>query len=443
MISRRAFLGGAAGAAALGGGAWATLLRDGVENAAPTLPAATSTTTVPPTTTVAQTVAASGARLPVTDRVLVVLELAGGNDALNTLVPVESGIYRDLRPELALGDTEFVTLGGAAWGLHPALAGLVPFWDAGSMSALAGVGMPDQSRSHFTAMDTWWSGVAGKPSQTGWLGRWLDATLDAERNGVDDPLRAIALGGGSPALVGARTMATAIRNPANFQLMTLPGTDADALIDAFLATSAPLSVEPTLAAAQQAIPGTLDAVSLLADASGADDGFGDQNAIRGAGSTAVELLATAARIIQMGLGTRVLTVGVSGFDTHAGQLDTHEALLGDVAAGLEGFFATLAGSGDLDRVMVLTTSEFGRRAAENGSGGTDHGNGGLQFAFGPSVAGGVVHGEYQLGTLADGDIPLAIDTRSGYRAALEWLGGAGAAAGIFETEPEAIDLLVA
>ena len=440
MLSRRAFLGGAAGAAALGGGAWAALVRDGVEAAAPVITPPTTTAAVS-TTTVAETVASATARFPLTDRVLVVLELAGGNDALNTLVPIDAGTYHDLRPELALDEAELVGL-DERWALHPALDGLMPFWQAGTMSAIAGVAMPEQSRSHFTAMDSWWSGVAGAPSQTGWLGRWLDSTLDAERNGVDDPLRAIALGGGSPALLGTRTMATAIRDPFTFQLMTMPGTEAEALIGAFAATASPLVAEPVLAAAQSAIPGALDAVALLAAASGADDPLGSPNQIPGAGTTAVDLLATAARIISMDIDTRVLTVGVSGFDTHAGQLDTHDALLRDVAAGLEGFFAALAASGDLDRVMVLTTSEFGRRAAENGSGGTDHGNGGLQFAFGPSVDGGIVHGEYRLDQLVDGDLPLVVDTRSGYRSALEWLGGADAAAGVFDQLPEALPLLV-
>lgn len=433
-ISRRTFLGGAAGAAAVGGGAWAALLRDSVETRGPAV--AVPTTTLAPTTTaaVAEAAATSGVRLPVTDRVLVVLEMAGGNDALNTLVP-GVGAYHDARPELALGDGELVTLDATDLRLHPALGGLVPFWDARTMSAVAGVAMPQQSRSHFKAMDTWWSGVAGAPSQTGWLGRWLDLSLDAERNGVDDPLRAIALGGGSPALVGAATMATAIRNPADFNLMTRPGTDADALIAGFLATSAPLASEPALSAAQQAIPGTLDAVALLAAATTDGDALGFENETPGADQPAAELLATAARIIEMGIGTRVLTVGVSGFDTHAGQLDNHDALLRDVGNGLEQFFARLEASGDLDRVMVVTTSEFGRRVRENGSGGTDHGNGGLQFVFGPGVSGGVVHGGYELGSLDDGDVPLAIDTRSVYQAALEWLGGDGAAEGVFEAAP--------
>ena len=433
-ISRRAFLGGAAGAAAVGGGAWATLLGDSVDATRPA--AAVPTTSLVTTTTVAgtETTVATGAGVSVTDRVLVVLEMGGGNDALNTLVPPVGG-YHDARPQLAIDDGELVALGGTDYRLHPALGGLVSFWDDQTMSAIAGVAMPQQSRSHFQAMDTWWSGVPGSPSQTGWLGRWLDLTIDAERNGVPDPLRAIALGGGSPALVGLETMATAIRNPAEFNLMTQPGTDTDALVAAFLATSAPLVTEPTLAAAQQAIPGTLDAVALLAATSSGTDDLGYESNTPGAGQSAVDLLDTAARIIGMDIGTRVLTVGVSGFDTHAGQLDNHDALLRDIGTALEHFFARLDESGDRDRVMVVTTSEFGRRVRENGSGGTDHGNGGLQFVFGPAVNGGVVHGGYELDSLDNGDIPLAIDTRSVYGAALEWLGGDGAADGVFENAP--------
>ena len=433
-ISRRAFLGGAAGAAAVGGGAWATLLGDSIDATRPA--AAVPTTSLVTTTTVAgtETTVATGAGVSVTDRVLVVLEMGGGNDALNTLVPPVGG-YHDARPQLAIDDGELVALGGTDYRLHPALGGLVSFWDDQTMSAIAGVAMPQQSRSHFQAMDTWWSGVPGSPSQTGWLGRWLDLTIDAERNGVPDPLRAIALGGGSPALVGLETMATAIRNPAEFNLMTQPGTDTDALVAAFLATSAPLVTEPTLAAAQQAIPGTLDAVALLAATSSGTDDLGYESNTPGAGQSAVDLLDTAARIIGMDIGTRVLTVGVSGFDTHAGQLDNHDALLRDIGTALEQFFARLDESGDRDRVMVVTTSEFGRRVHENGSGGTDHGNGGLQFVFGPAVNGGVVHGGYELDSLDNGDIPLAIDTRSVYGAALEWLGGDGAADGVFENAP--------
>jgi len=412
-LSRRTFIGAAgatAGAVAVGSGVWATMLRDSVEKAA-----LVGTGSAPSTTAA---LVNSGV-VPYGERVLVVLEMAGGNDAINTLVPA-SGLYNDARRELALRPKDLVTLAGTDYTLHPALAPLAPYWDAGSMAAVAGVGLMDQSRSHFKAMDTWWSGNPGAPSQTGWLGRWLDATLE----GPNDPLRAIALGGGSRALVGEKTLATVVRNPANFSLRTFPNMDADALIKAFLATAEPLASSPELAAAQEAIPSALEAVELLASVSGDDDdgsvfGSGPQ---RGA-VTAADLLQTAAGIITLGIGTRVITVGIGGFDTHADQLGRHHDLLDDVGAGLAAFFERLAIDGNLDKVMVVTTSEFGRRIRENGSFGTDHGTGGLQFVFGPEVVGGQVVGDLDLANPVDGDLPILIDTRSVYSVGLDWLGG--------------------
>ncbi|MDW3217822.1 MAG: DUF1501 domain-containing protein [Acidimicrobiales bacterium] len=409
-LSRRTFLGvagGVAGTAAVGGGVWAVLMRDSVESAG----VASTTTTVPTTTT---TLAAGGGAVPYGDRILVVLEMAGGNDALNTLVS-NDGAYRSARPQLALPENELLALAGADFGLHPSLAGLVPYWDAGTMAAVAGAGMPEQSRSHFKAMDTWWSGIPGAGSQTGWLGRWLDATLE----GANDPLRAIALGGGSPALVGMNTLATVVRSPETFTLRTMEGADNDALVAAFLATAGPLSASPEMAAAQYAIPSTLDAVEILASVSGG----GEEYDINPAPSTATSLLQTAAGIIDLGIGTQVITVGINGFDTHANQLGTHAGLLADVGDGLAAFFDRLEADGHADRVMVVTTSEFGRRVAENGSGGTDHGSGGCQFLIGPDVAGAQVIGGYDFGALTQGDIPAVVDTRSIYSAALDWMGG--------------------
>ena len=199
--------------------------------------------------------------------------------------------------------------------------------------------------------------------------------------------------------------------------------DADALIDAFLATAEPLAPTPELAAAQQAIPSTLEAVELMASVS--DDG---EVAVFGAGpqrggESAADLLQTAAGIINLGVGTRVITVGISGFDTHADQLTRQHGLLADVGSGLAAFFDRLAADGNLDKVMVVTTSEFGRRIQENGSLGTDHGSGGLQFLFGPDVAGGQVFGDLDLANPVNGDLPVLFDTRSVYSVALDWLGG--------------------
>ncbi len=418
-LSRRKFIGiagGVAGAAAAGGAAWAALVRDRVDESASRL--AGVTTTAPPTTIPATTTTlGAGSGAAAGERVLVVLEMAGGNDALNTLVSSD-GRYRDRRPALAIAESDIVTLSGADYGLHPALAPLAPYFDAGTMLAVAGSGMTEQSRSHFKAMDTWWTGVPGATSQTGWLGRWLDATLDGE----NDPLKAIALGGGGPSLVGLNTISTVVRSPELFSLRTIKGADNDALVAAFLATSAPLAAEPYLANAQFAIPSTLSAVDLLASVSGG--GEGDPVGVgRGDQATAGTLLQTAAGIIDLGIGTQVITVGINGFDTHANQAARHQDLLRDVADGIASFLTRIEADGNADRVMLMTTSEFGRRVAENGSGGTDHGNGGCQFLFGPEVAGGRIVGELDLANLVNGDLPTAVDTLSVYASALDWLGG--------------------
>ena len=114
-----------------------------------------------------------------------------------------------------------------------------------------------------------------------------------------------------------------------------------------------------------------------------------------------------------------------GFDTHANQATEHQTLLADLATGVSSFFTTLATSGRADRVLLITTSEFGRRAQQNGSDGSDHGHGGVHFAAGPAVHGGL-HGTIDLGALADGDLAASVDTRSLYAAGLDWLGGPSA-----------------
>ena len=333
-ISRRAFLGGAAGTAVAGGGAWAALLRDSLEAAAPAVRPSPTTTRAPVTTTtaaVAEAVASSSARLPVTERVLVVLEMDGGNDALNTLVPAV-GRYHDARPEIGLSDGQLVTLTGAEYGLHLALAGLTPFWEAGTMSAIAGVAMPQQSRSHFTAKDAWWSVSAVHRHKPVGSGVGLISAA-AERNGVDDPLRAIALGGGSPALVGAQTTATAIATRPPSPSQRVPAWTKVAWWRHSSRRRHP-ECRTDAGRRAEAIPGTLDAVALLAAAADSDNLSAYENPTPGAGRTAVDLLSTAANIIAMGIGTRVLTVGVRGFDTHADQSRTIRRCSRTLLAGL-------------------------------------------------------------------------------------------------------------
>jgi uncharacterized protein (DUF1501 family) len=396
MLSRRKFLGlatGAAAASAIGGTAlWEALVRDHVHDA---LDPNASTTN---------------------GRVLVVLQLAGGNDGLNTLVP-SVGRYRDLRPSLAVPEPQLVAVDAAGYALHSALQPLADRFNGGQIAAVQGIGLRDQSRSHFRAMDTWWAGTGGASSTTGWLGRWLDATEGSEAN----PLRAISLGTSTPALVGDKSIPTVVLSPNEFTLRTPRGVDAATVTAAFLATAQPHASGPMMAAAQSALPSAIDALDALAkvresqSSNSATPQYGTE--------TATTLLDAAAGIIELGIGTRVLFVGISGFDTHSDQAARQEALLKDVAGGIAAFFDRLERGDRVDDVLLITTSEFGRRVASNASGGTDHGAASVQFVAGHHVKGGKVVGALDLDHLVDGDVPIVVDTRSLYAVALDWLGG--------------------
>lgn len=397
-LSRRRFLAaaaGGAGAAALGAGAWSRLVGEQVERAADR----TATTT--------------GAE-PDGRRVLVVVQCDGGNDGLNTIVPTADGRYRDLRPGLAVPEDQLIEVTGLdGYALHPALAPLVPWWDRGRLAMIEGIGFEGQSRSHFEAMDLWWSATPGEPSTTGWLGRWNDLTATTE-----DPLRVVTLGARSEAVTGDTTMATRVNDPAAFRLATPRGVAPEEITAAFLATAEPVG-PPALEDLQRAIPAAIDAVDLVAAATPAL-GPGAQD--EPLAPSATSLLETAAGLIGLDVGTRVVVVGIGGFDTHAGQAERHPELLADVATGIARLLELVEGHGRAEDVLVVTTSEFGRRAAENGSAGTDHGNAGVLLACGSPVRGGRV-GETRLDALVEGDVPIDVDTRSLYAVALDWLGG--------------------
>lgn len=348
-------------------------------------------------------------------RTLLVIDMEGGNDAINTFVPA-TGTYHDLRPTIALDDDELLTFAGLEYGVHPALAGLESFWEAGQLSAFYGIGLPEQSRSHFVAQDAWRSATPGVPANSGWLGRWLEATAP-ER---DVPLRAISLGRDTLAAQGESGRPVAIQSVENYRLT--PPNGNQAVIDAMRAMGTG-GAQGLLGEAQAALPTTIESVdelqSIIANVSAEGDEFGPDDS-----ST---LFAAAQAIIQADAGTQVLYLTIDGFDTHAGQPQRHAPLLETVATGLEALFAGLSATGHADRTLALTVSEFGRRGAENGSAGTDHGNGGLAMLVGPAVAESTVHGGADLDDLVNGDLAQVIDTRSVYDNALRWLGGANGA----------------
>ncbi len=433
FLSRRHFLRlGAGTVAVIGLGACTTEARagapspTGASSQPPTTGPATTTTGAAPTTASTAAPTAVAASTPqatlLGGRRLVVVQLNGGNDGLNTVVPV-AGQYHDARPSLGIADADLVALSGTtAVGLHPALAPLVPLWDAGQLALVRGIGFQDPNRSHFVSMDRWWR--ADDVNAPGWLGRVLDG-LPTEPGA----LYATAFGGSTPILSGATRQGASVSSPSGFTFRTLSP-------DTMRLLSAPPSDVPLMAAAQHAFARAVDAVTDFDQAMNAgQDDAGDDD--REGGATIAGGLALAARLLAADAGTQVVVVSAGGFDTHSGQADTQQRLLADFAGGVTAFFDA-AKAASLD-VLLVTTSEFGRRVQENGSGGTDHGAGNVSFAVGPGVKGGVV-GTVDLTDLLDGDVRPTVDPRTLYTACLDWIGAD--AAGVLGKRYDEVPILV-
>jgi len=365
-----------------------------------TLLPATPPTTPPTTPSVPN--ALSG--LQFGGRRLVVVQLNGGNDLLNTLPPA-SGRYHDLRPTLALADDEVVPLSGVDdAGLHPSLAPLVGAWDSGQLALIRGIGFEVPNRSHFVSMDRWWR--ADESSKPGWLGRVVDG-LGEEPS----PLFGTALGSGAPLLNGAMRQPTVIGSPGSFRWVDI---DPE-WISAFGDGSGDLA-----GLARHAFLRTVQAVDDFAEITDSES-TSDELAGREGQASIADGLATAAQLLASDAGVQLVVVSASGFDTHANQLPVHANLLSDVANGLVSFMAAMETAGLADDVLLVVTSEFGRRVAENGSGGCDHGAGGFSLALGAGVQGGM-YGEVDLDDLLDDDVRPTVAPQALFTNCLDWLG---------------------
>ncbi|NND85325.1 MAG: DUF1501 domain-containing protein [Acidimicrobiia bacterium] len=367
-----------------------------------------STTTTSPTTTTPPP-GTLGAR---NGRTLVIVELGGGNDGLNTVVPHADPAYRALRPDLGIDDP--LDLDGEI-GLHPSLARLAERYEKGQMAIVEGVGVPNPSLSHFESMDRWWTADGGAEG-SGWLGRWLDGTV-----GFEDPTAAVSIGPGpSRALLGTGSYSVAIQG-ADGLTPDVPGwiDDADELMASWRGFVPALQgdVGP-VAEVRTAIEATLEAKEdlgvLLGDETGRPGrplpGFADQ-------------LEVAATLATSSAPPSILFVhGAGDFDTHQRQDTRHAELLGEVDGAIGDFLDTIEAAGRLDDVTLMTTSEFGRRAGENGDG-TDHGTAAPNLLLGGGVAGGR-HGQSPSLTALDssGNLRHTVDFRSVYASVLsQWL----------------------
>jgi uncharacterized protein (DUF1501 family) len=331
-------------------------------------------------------------------RVLVVVQLDGGNDALNTIVPHSDPNYAKLRTNLRLDPKNLLKLTDAV-GLHRSLKPLDKLLDAGQLAVIPGVGYPNPNRSHFESMAIWHTArfEAEDHKGYGWLGRAFDHSAS----------NLYSIGGEVPtALRGRRSTAASFNqiedvllNDAALARPNESGGDTD--LQAFVR--------------RQAINATATAEKLsklTADASGSAY---PQTPLG-------EKLKLVSRLLRADLGGRVFYTQQGSYDTHSQQLFTHANLLNEFASAVAAFFADLKTSKLADRVTLLAFSEFGRTIHENGSAGTDHGTAGAVFVAGPTVKGGLVGTMPNLGDLDKGEPKMTTDFRAIYAALLEnWL----------------------
>ncbi|USN98475.1 MAG: DUF1501 domain-containing protein [Phycisphaeraceae bacterium] len=367
------------------------------------------------------------------DRILVVVQLGGGNDGLNTVAPVGHDAYHSLRPAIHITPQQALMLDKrhADIGLHPALEGLKGLYDDGMLSLVQGVGYPNPNRSHFKSMDIWQTADTSGTGD-GWLGRYCDSECcgyGAGESGTAPKTQGktsyppISIGNEAPlALQGRATKPVAFETPDLFRwtgeqiheslvkpyaelVEREPDPNADAGSNAAFLMRTTLEAQISSDQIRKAV-----AARSLVDYPNSELG---------------QQLGMIAKMIRAGLKTRVYYATMGGFDTHAGQGGAngrHANLLRQFGAAMRAFYADLKQQGNADRVLAMSFSEFGRRAAQNASGGTDHGTAAPMFLFGPMVNAGVMNPHPSLTDLDSGDLKYTVDFRTVYAAILEnWM----------------------
>jgi uncharacterized protein (DUF1501 family) len=345
------------------------------------------------------------------NKVLVVLQLSGGNDGLNTVIPVRNDIYYQSRPTLGISREKALVL-NAETGLHPSLTQLKSLYDEGNLAILNNVGYPNPDRSHFRSMDIWQTASGSSEYiNSGWLGRWLDAQCA----GCDKPTQALEMDDMlSLAMSGEKMKGIALRDPKR-----LYDTSRDPFYKNLLQAGIREQPEDPASYLYKVMAETL---------SGADYIF-QQSKMRP--STTVypdsELgknLKTIATLISSDINTRVYYVSLGSFDTHVGQEAKQEKLFNDLNDAIRPFTDDLKANHRFEDVLMMSFSEFGRRVGENGSGGTDHGTANNMFLISGGLKNkGMLNEMPDLSDLSDGDLNQQMDFKRVYATVLKkWLG---------------------
>ncbi len=352
------------------------------------------------------------------DRSLVIIELQGGNDALNTVVPYNNGLYYDFRPTVGIPQEEVIQVHGE-FGLNPSMSPMKHLWDQGKIAVINGIGYPSPNRSHFRSRDVWYTAEPDKIGAEGWLGatiRDLDPTGENVLTGVN-------FGRALPrAMVSKGVPVASVGNLETYGLMPnmKDETARRQALESFSRIYGPSQAK--------------DAVAQVLGETGT-------NALRGADmlrtapmkySSDVEYadtpiadaLRNIAQVMSADLGTRIYYAQHGSFDTHSNERNAHAKLWTDVSTAVADFYQDLEEHGLADETLILVWSEFGRRIRDNGAG-TDHGSGGVAFTIGGAIHGGF-YGEFpslRPEDHSEGDLHFTTDFRSTYATILDkWLG---------------------
>ena len=352
-------------------------------------------------------------------KILVFIEMSGGNDGLNTAIPYTDLGYAKARPTIGIAGGDVVKIGPTV-GLHPNMRALKPLYDKGQLAVITGVGYPNPNRSHFQSMDVWQTGnpAVDVRERTGWLARYFDK--DGHFGG--NPLSGITLGSALPlAMFSDSVPASVIGGGQDFGFQS-QAPDKQQQMETLRALYAQGTVAGSHAEFVRNVGSEAYSSSLEMKRAFKDYDVQATHAAPYPQSGLANGLQTISKLITGGVGTRVYYLGMGGFDTHANQPRSHANLLGELADGLNAFYADLTAQGRANDVITMTFSEFGRRVKENGSSGTDHGAASVMFLAGGSIKGGV-YGEYpSLTDLDDGDLRMHTDFRSVYATLLDkWL----------------------
>ncbi len=356
-------------------------------------------------------------------RTLVVLELMGGNDGLNTVVPYTDNAYPQVRARIGIPVGSVLQL-DSKLGLNPQMTGMKSLWDAGRVALVEGIGYPNSSLSHFTARDIWHTADPKLAQRNGWLGRWLDSAIGNNSN----PLVCAAVSNALPrTLLADKVSVPSFVSIASYSYSTdgaYPG-DKSNQINTFVAE----------AADQYEIENTVEQISALSGV-----GVSSSTTLQSVGSGYVAGgqypsgslgagLQLIAEIINAGVGAQILYITYGGFDNHAGENNDHDPLVKTVSDGIKALFDDLDAHGKSHNVLFMSWSEFGRRVADNASMGTDHGTSAPHFVVGNAVKPGIYGTAPSLTQLdSNGNLLIQNDFRSYYGTVLsDWLGADSAA----------------